>query len=421
VPDLVLDYHRRKVPIDHPDLSVTRAKLEYPTEGVSLTYLKAIEKLVEVRPYRGMAGYFGWVTLDSFADKAVQGYHRDNSGIAGRWVDTYNNYYVWLYSGRTTSGYYMAKVVNDVVTELGSEAVDIGAGRVFLLKFSISGSALKAYREDMATPKISAIDTTFTSSKFGSFAATTGYSYPNPFAMLLAPSSKLLPPAAVIEVGIEGSGTPEDPYRPSLSRALAEVSEVLNAPDFLRLEARRYEMLKAKGFTEEEISLLLGYIPQHQVDLNSVTWGGFEFSPQSPTNIITIHGDNPYSAGAVDRQVEFARRKGLRTFTPPRDYLEAVELYRKLESDFPHRIAGKDNFAFQALGWEVLDLFQNVDFYYGELLEHKTHYSQLKQVPDWELRRRLNELHEELSRVTVLTDERDKHIGKVKEVLKKGW
>jgi hypothetical protein len=34
---------------------------------------------------------------------------------------------------------------------------------------------------------------------------------------------------------------------------------------------------------------------------------------------------------------------------------------------------------------------------------------------------RLNELVDRLSRVTVLVEERDKHINKAKEILKKGW
>jgi hypothetical protein len=92
-----------------------------------------------------------------------------------------------------------------------------------------------------------------------------------------------------------------------------------------------------------------------------------------------------------------------------------------LRSKYRDWIAGKDNYTYQTLGWEELDLFQTVDFYYGELLEHRTRYYQLKQVPDTEIRSRLEELIDRLSKVTVLTDERDKHIAKAREVLKKGW
>jgi hypothetical protein len=92
-----------------------------------------------------------------------------------------------------------------------------------------------------------------------------------------------------------------------------------------------------------------------------------------------------------------------------------------LKGDFKHWLAGKDNFAYQVLGWEVLDWFQNADFYYGELVEHKTHYDQLKKVPDWELRNRLSELTDKLQKVTTLADERDKHLSKLNEIIKRGW
>jgi hypothetical protein len=166
---------------------------------------------------------------------------------------------------------------------------------------------------------------------------------------------------------------------------------------------------------------LLGYIPQHQIDLASVTWGAFEFKEDSPTNIIIITGDNPYQQGAVERQAEQARSKNLRVLDPPRNYGEAVAQYNQIKRDYPYWLAGKDNYAYQTLGLEELDLFQNIDFYYGELIEHKTHYQQLKRIPDFEMWRRLEVLEEKLSKVTVLTKERDKHLAKIREVKRLGW
>jgi hypothetical protein len=114
--------------------------------------------------------------------------------------------------------------------------------------------------------------------------------------------------------------------------------------------------------------------------------------------------------------------KAKRVFKVPKDYNDTVALYNnQLKKDYPHWLAGKDNFAYQALGLEELDWLQNVDFYYGELIEHKTHYDQLKQVPDWEIRNKLTELIDKISKMTVLTEERDKHIAKAREILKKGW
>jgi len=45
----------------------------------------------------------------------------------------------------------------------------------------------------------------------------------------------------------------------------------------------------------------------------------------------------------------------------------------------------------------------------------------LKNVPEWELWRRLEALEEKLSKVTVLTEERDKHMEKLKTIKKLGW
>jgi hypothetical protein len=64
---------------------------------------------------------------------------------------------------------------------------------------------------------------------------------------------------------------------------------------------------------------------------------------------------------------------------------------------------------------------QNVDFYYGELIEHRVHYSQLKQVGDDEIYRRIGELIDGLSKAEGLNEERLMHIEKAKEVLKRGW
>jgi hypothetical protein len=73
------------------------------------------------------------------------------------------------------------------------------------------------------------------------------------------------------------------------------------------------------------------------------------------------------------------------------------------------------------LGWEELDVLQNVDFYYGELLEHRTHYEQLRRVDPKEIESRLLELKARLEKMTVLPEERDKHLKKVDELLRKGW
>jgi len=437
MPDLVLDYHRLKTPIDHLDLSVTRAKLEYPTANVTLAYLGAINKAT-VLSAEGEHGLF-LCTSDSFADKAFKAvlcvggqsgtdaYQKVCVGGRVTTHKTYNSYLAGIATAASTADFGISKYVGRTGTNLGSEAVDLGVGTDYTLMISISGSTIKGFRTDMTTPKVTVTDTSLASGTFGGSATPAWYSDPQTgsivLGLLLAPSSPSPLAQAIVEVSVEGGGKLEDLFRSSLSKNIVEItSQLTGLPDFLYLEAKKYQMLKNKGFTDEEMQLLLGYIPQHQVDLDSVTWGAFEFHPdEAPTAIITITGDNPYKSRAILRQIAFAKSKNLRVFSPPRDYNEAISLYNQLKASYPHWLAGKDNFAYQTLGWEILDWMQSIDFYHGELLDHMTHYNQLKQVLDWEITNRLNELIDKLSRETTLTDEREKHIAKAKEVLKKGW
>jgi hypothetical protein len=335
------------------------------------------------------------LTIDNFTDKAIEAQgHVDGADVCiGRWNDYRNYYMCYVNTTRTTSDFSVWKFVAGTWTLLGYEAVDLSHPR-WRQKLSISGTTLHGFRatggvgQEYAfptTPQISVTDTAFSTGRWGvEHNCGANLLLYELTAILRAPSSPIPSVQTILELPIEGSGKLEDPFRASLSKNLVEVSN-------------------------------------KQVDLDSVSLGAFEFSEKSATNIIMVYGDNPYKSGAVQRQIDYAKSRNLRVFTPQKDYSEAVSLYNKLKGDFKHWIAGKDNFAYMVLGDESLDLFQNVDFYYGELMEHKTHYQQLKMVPDWDMRNRLNELKDKLLEVNVLIYERDKHLGKLNEILKRGW
>ena len=413
-----------KLKVEIPDRSVTRDKLEYPTENVSLAYLVSIDKATHAPINRQHTDdYVTIVTVDSFTDKAIRSNLRNIYSLVARAnYDTanqrYSMYAIDWWTGYSTQDHYLRRFdsVSNSYTSLAYEAVDL-QDLPYLFTLSTSGSTIKSIRE---TATLSATDTVLASGVFGLYHLNAGINlYFN--AILLAPVTPLPQAQAIIEVEVEGSGAPEDPYKPALSKGLVEIQSLQGLPEFLYREAKKYEVLRAKGFTDEEIQLLLGYIPQHQVDLGAVTWGAFEFSEKSPTNIVIITGDNPYQQGAIQKHIELAKNKNLKVLSPPRNYGEAVAQYNRLKRDYRHWLAGKDNYAYQTLGWEELDLFQNVDFYYGELVEHRTHYQQLKQVPDWVILARLEELERRLEKVEVLTEGRDKHIAKLKEVKRLGW
>jgi hypothetical protein len=381
MPDVVLDYHRLKTPIDHPDLSVTRGKLEYPTVDVKFAYLIAIGKTTIARDDDADCIF----TVDSFTDKAMSNLQQvgavsgDPRGIMiARRTSAPNFYRSNMYAPFSTADFKIQKYYGGAWTDLATQAVDLTAEVQYTVTFSISGSTLKAWRQKIrdltATPTLSATDTAIASGQWGGRNEMF-------FAELLSPLSMLQTPIKIIEVEVAGIGTSEDPYTPKILH----------------------------DFT------------QGGKDFNAITLGAFEFSEKSATNIIVIYEDNPYKVGAIQKQIDYVKSKNLGVFTPPKDYNDAVSLYNRLRGNFKHWIAGKDNFAYQVLGWEILDWFQNVDFYYGELIEHKTHYQQLKQVPDFEIRNRLNELEKKISAITVLTEERDKHLNKIREIFKKGW
>jgi hypothetical protein len=416
-----------------PDGSITRAKLETPSADVHLGWYVTIGEAVLV--HSEGARYISALCIPYvFTDKAIKGvaatgFDDDdrNSYYFARIGDSRNSYYVRLAAAASTADHRLLRIVAGTTTSLGREAIDLLERALYTYMLSASGSVINSFRTDLTTPRISVTDTSLASGYFGVkpyVEGAGGGAQPTGLHELFittSPASPAPPALAVLEVEVEGSGAPEDPYGPSLSKNLVEIQSLQGLPSFLYQEAKKYEILKNKGFTDEEMRILLGYIPQHQVDLASVTWGAFEFNKDSPTNIIIITGDNPHMSGAISKHIELARSKNLRVLDLPKNYGEAVAQFNKLKRDYPHWLAGKDNYAYQTLGLEELDLFQNVDFYYGELIEHKTHYQQLKQTPEWELWRRLEALEKRLEKVEVLAEERDKHIEKLRSVKRLGW
>jgi hypothetical protein len=403
------------------DRSVTREKLEYPTEDVSFTYLAAIEK---VRVFRDTRLTANWtiLTYDLFTDKAVEIYYVINAcDVAFTRHNLGDRYFVLINPALPTQDHRILKQVAGLDTILGTEAVDLTAGLPERNVFSISGSTLKSFRGAPLAPQITVTDTSITAGLFG-FATHPDRAVQNLALAWLRPPSSPLPMAqAIVEVEVEGDGTPGNPYRPRLQENLAETRGLQGLPSHLYAEARKYEILRRRRLTDKEMKLLLGYTPQHQVDLNSVTWGAYEFNPSSPTNVIIITADNPYQQGAIERHVEAARNKNMKALTPPRDYQEAGEQFKQLKAEHRDWIVGKDNYAYHTLGWEELELLQSTDFYYGELLEHRTHYNQLKQVADPVIWRRLEELEHKLEKMKVLAEERDRHLVKLKEIKRLGW
>lgn len=385
------------------DRAVTRAKLEYPTEDVSFAYLLAIDK-AKLQSF--WSSYYGETypdmmipTVDVFTDKGVETFISDHSQwIFVRAQDDYDMYIYEAMSGNSTQDILFRVLSGGTSTMLWYEAVDITAGHGFLAKITVAGSTFTIYKHDLTTAKATVTDTTYASGMFGiglaRQASGGGFGMMAPLvAWLRAPSSrtryaidlnaKSKPDRGIfiVEMEVEGSGKLDDSIRPAF---LKDIDKELN------------------------------------IDRLAVTWGAFDYKGE-PTMICVITGDNPYKSGAILRQVEYARKKGLLALRAPRDYKEAILQYENIRKHRPKMLAGKDNYAYQVLGDERLEPFAVADFYYGELLEHQAHKDQIKRVPAWEFERTLNRWLNRLERVDVLHHEKDKHIRKLKEVLKRGW
>jgi hypothetical protein len=437
MPDLVLEYHRLKTPIDHPDGSVTTPKIASGavtpsristllSEGINAVNWFIATGLDIIHHENPHSDHTVTLLNKTLSDYSAIYISRDNMRMYHRsQYPTWNSGYTHeMMTGATTQDHKLIKWTAGTTTALAYEAVDLSDYH-YLYGIDISGSSFKCYRAwvtaktiSSATAKFTATNTAYASGYIG-IGFTRGY-YPIPYAVptWFSAFSRGVEALAIAEMEVEGSGRPEDPYRPSFSSQLIEIPSVQNLPSFLYREAKKYQMLRNKGFSDEEIELLLGYAPQRQVDLDSVTWGAFEFHPdKASTVVITITGDNPYKPGAIERQKARAKR----AFSIPKSYDDAVALYNQLKRDYPHWLAGVHNWCYQIFGHEFFDWLQNVDFYYGELLEHKAHYNQLKQVDPKEIEGRLLGLKSKLERMSVLPEERDKHLRKVEELLRKGW
>jgi hypothetical protein len=421
MPEIILDVHRFRTPIDHPDRSIIPAKLDASLPGKIVPwYLMA--SMYDILHHENPNADHTYTLINAtFADLAYI-----VISIDGMRMPIRNQYPTWgsgyvhaMYTGATTQDHLLYRYGAGTATTLGYEAVDLSAYH-YLFGISVSGSSFKCYRGwvtaktiSSVTPRFTVTDTTYASGYWGVGFVRGGHQHYHQVAYFTPSFSEGVKALYIVEVEVTGSGKPYDPYRPLLSERLVPIED---SP-----ELKRVEELRELGFTDEEIEIVFGLKPQRFIDLDAVTIGAFEFSEMMSTNIIAIYSSNPYDDGAIGRQTDFARRRGLKVFRSPRSYEEARELYSKLRKEFTHWLAGLHSFCYHVLGDMVFDILQVVDFYYGELIDHKTHYDQLKRVHDWMIRDRLIEIRNMLSKINVLTEERDKHIRKIDEILSRGW
>jgi hypothetical protein len=401
---------------------ITRAELEYPITNVSFAYLASINKVL----YSGFTIYSAMVlTRDRFTDGSVIGVTQVNSEaiVVCRASDRSHLYYSIYNTYATASDHGLRMVIGDTTTYLAEEAIDLDKrGRA--LRISCAGSIVKSMRYELPSPidplspptpgaTISATDTTYVEGLFGYrlLRDTYPHGYPDPVTTYLIPPGSPGPEAvAIVEAGITGSGSPDDPYRPALAQELVEVDLAdPTIPEFLKHEKRKYDLLKAKGFTDEEIRLLLGYIPQHQINKLAITWGAIDFrsdpatgKPIAPTYLIAVYDDPEKTL----KHIEYARGRNMKVYTPPFD-LDRVKVIHRIERRDRDWLITENELAYQVLGREDLEVEAVADFYQRELLD----LGRIKDVKEWILEETLAMWEERARRYG-----RDQALEKLKRV-----
>ena len=336
-----------------PARSISRTQLEYPTVDVTLGYLASISKLVS---WGGSAlDWGGYRTVDDFTDKAVEGVCFELATLFARQgANNANTYKLGYNSADPTMDFEMFKAVNGTATRIGYEAIDLPANRSYLMRFSVSGSTLKGFRDDLTTPKISVTDTTFASGGFGAGGAWNQPFRAFAFAYILkAPTSSIPSSQAVVEYPVIGKGTSDDPIRPNMPEELVEIDPRALPPD----EANAVQA-NPKGPNG---------LPM--VNRLAVTWGAIDYKG-GPTMVVAIYPSTPsyVRKDNVLRHIEFARGKNLFVDTGPFTLDRVRDLYRKLKTINRDMLITDNELAYQLIGAEELEIDAAADFYEREVI-----------------------------------------------------
>jgi len=325
-----------------PDVDgyINRTTLEYPTEDVSFVYLQAIDKL---RPAVEQPN--AWQTLDIFTDKAlevVQGWIRgvDTGALMVRGRDRTpeeSSYYALsTQPAASTADFSLWKRVAGTVTRLGDEAVDISDWAHYDTKISCSGSSIKAFREDMTTPKISVTDTDIPDGRFGIGFINRSYQYDYKdhhyhfvdyiYAYLRPPSSISPKVQAIIEYDVIGMGSVGSPIQPDMP----------------------------KNITESGINTL------------AVSWGAIDFKVNDNTYVCAIYNSR---IDNVLKHIGIQRSKGRFTTTVKYDVMWIREIYNKIRKLKAETLITPNELLYQILGEEKYEVLAIADFYEREVLD----------------------------------------------------
>jgi len=351
---------------------IRRRDLEYPTENVKFAYLIAIDKVY--LDYGLDTGYTWIYTVDAFTDKALKARIYNSGGTLVFYArgkfggDFYALPDLRFYL--STEDFRITKNVSGTATVLASEAVDLDG--FYGIIGSISGSTLKAFRDDFTTPKLTATDTDIAEGEFG-FTSNEGNSnfVLYPIAELLAPLTEIPKPILIIEYDVVEKTDIKYGYKynaPDMPQDLVEVSKDQVSPE-------EWKALQSNPKGANGLPL---------INKLAVTWGAIDYKGE-PTMLCAIYGGSPsyLDPKRILKHIEYARSKGLKVFKPPATPREVIELHRVIRRDRPEMLIEPEELAYQLIGSEKLEPDAVSRFYEREIIN----LGRIKRVPTWELRR----------------------------------
>ena len=359
MPDLVLDYHRLRTPIDHPDDSITRLKL---SESNFNTFWFLALKYGFYHHENPVSDHTYTLINKVFVDFSAIYVYRDGMRVPIRHqYPTWNNTYAHELSiSLSTLDHSLSKWIAGSITRVGAEAVDL-SNYNYLFGIDVVGSTFKLYRSwvnaytiSSATPKVVITDTTYTSGYTG-IGHTYGSEHARPvIAVFMPPFSTPMPSAlAVVEYPVTGSGKPEDPIRPDMPQELVEIDPRSLPPD--EASAVQHNPKGSNGMP--------------LVNRLAITWGAIDYRNE-PTMVVAIYPSAPsYIRGdSINRHISYARGKGLLAHAGPFTLDRARDVYGRLKAMRNDMLITVNELAYQLIGTDELEVDAVADFYEREVI-----------------------------------------------------
>jgi len=369
MPELQFYTHKRSIPIDHLDDSITSSKLRYAPNPFLLDspwfiyyYASQLQVFHHENPWHNHTVH---ITKNKYTDL---GFIVIMTGTRRIYIRTTAPIDSTVLEGYTFECNFLTRYIRNNPSSIARWTVS-HCNYHLLSGCSVSGSSFKIilgwldvsnYKN--ATAVATATDTTFSSGYFGPSHVRNYDQHYLLTAWFVPPFSKAPSALAVLET--------ENLHLYQRLKRIDEIDSSL-LPDWLVRDYYLYKRLVNKGYSKEEIESIWrnrGIQKQiiEEIDMVQVNWGAVDVRPQQYYGFVALFGSNPYNPNAVLEQIEYARSKNLAVYKP-RDY-SYTDFYRR-EKERRDWLITENEFAYQLFGREDLELRAVADFYWREVVE----------------------------------------------------